>query len=378
MKIAVFEYFTGGGLSDREINPDLILEGYAMFHSVVQDLQKAGHSILTTIDQRLITRMTINPEIVASVSSNREFRKKILTLSTEAEAFLVIAPERYLSDLIRICSKSCSLSLNSEPNTIKEVANKAYFLNLLKGKGVSVPETKHFTKTCEIDEISETSEQIGYPLVVKPNVGASCEGLSIVKTKSHLKNACKIAKIADVKGEFLIQNFCHGEPASVSLLVSKRDIIPISLNSQFILLGSPKESSKYYGGVVPIDHELKSRAIKLAKHVISYFPGLKGYVGVDLILTESKPLILEINPRVTVSYLGLSRVSNVNLGQGMLDSVLGKTPNIHLNGVCHFVKSSMPHKIPSFAKPKDLEIVHNPVYSKESNQSFIIATQNLI
>ena len=378
MKIAVFEYFTGGGLSDGDLNPDLILEGYAMFHSVVQDLQKGGHSILTTIDQRLITQITINPKIVVSVSSNREFRKKILTLSTEAEAFLVIAPERYLSDLIQICSKSCSLSLNSEPNTIKEVANKACFFNVLKEQGVSIPETKCFSKTCEIDEIAGAAEQIGYPLVVKPSVGSGCEGLSIVKTKNQLNNACKIAKIVDIKGEFLIQNFFNGESVSVSLLVSENSVTPISLNSQFIMLESPKNSSKYYGGVVPFDHELKSQAIKLAKHVISYFPGLKGYIGVDLVLTKSKPIILEINPRVTVSYLGLSRVSNINLGQGMLDTFLRKTPKINLNGVCYFVKSSMPHNLPPFANPKDLELVCNPIYSKESTQSFIIATQKLI
>jgi len=36
-------------------------------------------------------------------------------------------------------------------------------------------------------------------------------------------------------------------------------------------------------------------------------PGLKGYIGVDLILTRTEAMVIEINPRLTTAYLGVRR-----------------------------------------------------------------------
>ena len=33
-------------------------------------------------------------------------------------------------------------------------------------------------------------------------------------------------------------------------------------------------------------------------------PGLRGYVGVDLVLTDSEAVVIEVNPRLTTAYLG--------------------------------------------------------------------------
>ena len=34
-------------------------------------------------------------------------------------------------------------------------------------------------------------------------------------------------------------------------------------------------------------------------------PGLKGYVGIDMVLSDDECYVIEINPRLTTSYLGL-------------------------------------------------------------------------
>jgi predicted ATP-grasp superfamily ATP-dependent carboligase len=56
---------------------------------------------------------------------------------------------------------------------------------------------------------------------------------------------------------------------------------------------------------------------------------LCGYVGVDLVLGrdgESEDTVIEINPRLTTSYVGLRAASRGNLAQAMLDAAIGRQP----------------------------------------------------
>jgi predicted ATP-grasp superfamily ATP-dependent carboligase len=46
---------------------------------------------------------------------------------------------------------------------------------------------------------------------------------------------------------------------------------------------------------------------------------LWGYAGIDLILTAGGPVILEINPRLTTSYVGLRQATGENPATLMLD-----------------------------------------------------------
>ena len=48
-------------------------------------------------------------------------------------------------------------------------------------------------------------------------------------------------------------------------------------------------------------------------------PGLLGYVGVDVVLgNDGRDWAIEINPRLTTSYVGLRALARFNLAQTML------------------------------------------------------------
>jgi predicted ATP-grasp superfamily ATP-dependent carboligase len=51
---------------------------------------------------------------------------------------------------------------------------------------------------------------------------------------------------------------------------------------------------------------------ELGRAIARALPDLWGNVGVDLICTESGPRVLEINPRLTVSYAGLRAALQLN------------------------------------------------------------------
>jgi predicted ATP-grasp superfamily ATP-dependent carboligase len=105
-----------------------------------------------------------------------------------------------------------------------------------------------------------------------------------------------------------------GIPASVSLLVAGDRCLPLSLNLQLIESGAPFQ---YRGSQVPLLHPAGNRAIELATRAVELIPGLNGYVGVDLVLGQELIQLIEINPRLTTSYIGLRQVSRANLAQAI-------------------------------------------------------------
>ena len=118
------------------------------------------------------------------------------------------------------------------------------------------------------------------------------------------------------------KNSSEVEAASVSLLSTGKKALAISLNKQNVTLASPNGASSYEGGSVPFDHWLKQEAFSVSQKIVESFPGLRGYVGVDFVLTEHKVFVVDVNPRLTTSYVGLRKVAGFNVAQALLDAVL--------------------------------------------------------
>ena len=57
------------------------------------------------------------------------------------------------------------------------------------------------------------------------------------------------------------------------------------------------------------------------------FPGLRGWVGVDFLWDEvySRVTILDVNPRLTTSYIGLRALARCNLTAAMLQTTAGES-----------------------------------------------------
>ena len=74
---------------------------------------------------------------------------------------------------------------------------------------------------------------------------------------------------------------------------------------------------QYEGGVIPLEHHQRHLAMAYARRAVSLVPGLRGYIGVDMVLTENQGYVIEINPRLTTSYVGLRQVININLAEAI-------------------------------------------------------------
>ena len=126
-------------------------------------------------------------------------------------------------------------------------------------------------------------------------------------------------------GRLMCQQVVPGRAASVAFLVGPSQTVPLLPTFQHL---SDDGRFRYLGGELPIPPALAERSVTLGRRAVGCVPGLRGYVGVDLVLGDaadgSQDYAIEINPRLTTSYVGLRALAETNLAGAMLDVCAGR------------------------------------------------------
>jgi tyramine---L-glutamate ligase len=377
LKILVYEHVSGGGYAGQDISPSALSEGFSMLRCLVEDFKVAGHQVTVLLDARLSKlEPQINADNIVPILYFHESEKILISTAQINDAIYIIAPEteQTLQSFVKLAEKTGKISLNCESHAIEKATDKTVLYEVLQKLGVS-PKTVILGVNDDLLKIKETiKKELGYPLVVKPAEGVGCSGLSLVNEEIQLAGA--IAKISaeSMSKCFIAQEFIRGEDASVSLLSTGKKAKALSLNKQSLHLAGPEASSSYEGGVVPLEHWLKQEAFKIAEKLTETFSDLKGYVGVDFVFTEHKPFVVDVNPRLTTSYIGLRKVVRFNIAEALVNAVLKRTLPARLEneGFAYFLKieTSKP-TIAAFQKTLKLASVISPPFPLSENKKSI-------
>ena len=125
--------------------------------------------------------------------------------------------------------------------------------------------------------------------------------------------AAFLQSVKDANGpldQLIVQPFVPGRPVSVAFLAGTESLVALPAAEQCL---SPDGRIAYLGGRLPLDANLQDRAHRLAELAVRAVPGLAGYFGVDLGTCASADgrddEIIEINPRLTTSYVGLRKLA---------------------------------------------------------------------
>ena len=262
-------------------------------------------------------------------------------------------------------------TLNCKSVAIAKVADKALLYANLRENKFPIPKTLLLNLSDNWMQTKQTiKQQLNYPLVFKPVDGVGCSGLSVIKEEGQIGKAIAKIKSESKFSHFIAQEFIEGQSVSVSLLATKNTALAISLNRQNITMAGPEAFSSYNGGCVPLNHPFKQEAFDLAEKVVDSFYGFQGYVGVDLVLAQEKPYVVDVNPRLTTSYVGLRKVVNFNLFKAIENAVFkGKLPDGPKNqGVTCFLKAETPKPtMEAFKNTANLDAVVSPAFPLEDN-----------
>lgn len=155
--------------------------------------------------------------------------------------------------------------------------------------------------------------------VAKPEDGAGCEGIYVFDSLPALRDW--IAR-DDRYMHYLAQLYQAGIPASFSMLCRDGKAWLLSCNRQHIALHQHtfQLTGITVNGMLPYWRRFETIARKIAQML----PDALGYIGVDVIVNPATQRIdvLEINPRITTSYIGLREALNVNPAKWILECVL--------------------------------------------------------
>jgi len=367
LQFLVYEHVSGGGFANDELSPSVLSEGYGMLRSLISDFKTAGHNVTTLLDSRL---KAFNPPIEADniflISSSNELNINLRKLSGAFDAVCIIAPEsgQTLQKLVGLVEASGGLSFNSQIGAIRKASNKMTIFEVLEKRRFIVPETLMIGLDENIQHIRSIIRDLGFPLVFKPIDGVGCCGLSIIKNESHVAAAVKKIAKESLSKHFIAQELIEGINVSASVISTGEKALSITLNKQIVTLASPYEKSSYTGGFVPFEHVLGDEALKTAQKAVESISGLRGYVGVDMVLTRSGPFVIEVNPRLTTSYIGLRKAVNFNPAQAMIDAVLRRRlpENMQRAGYAFFSKVKVPSTCQIMSETYGLKEIVSPPF----------------
>ena len=374
LKILIYEHVSGGGYAKHPLPTSVLAEGYAMLRGLIADFKAAGHETTVLLDER-ISRFNkpLDADLIIPVRYSEEPGRFITAISKIKDALYIIAPETsgILEEKVKLIEQTGKISLNCKSKAISQVTDKASLYENLEDMGFPIPKTLIIDiNGASTDVLQTIKEGLRFPLIFKPADGTSCNGLSVVRSADQIDQAVsKIRQLTSSK-RFIVQEFMDGASASVSLISNGKKAVPLSLNSQTLILSPPNAESRYEGGCVPFSHSLEQEAFILAQKVVEAFPGLHGYIGVDVVLMERQVLVVDVNPRLTTSYIGLRQLGDFNIAQLLVDAVVeGKLPKkIKACGAACFSKYEIPiPKQEIFEQAAQLRSVVSPPFPIESN-----------
>jgi tyramine---L-glutamate ligase len=328
LRIFAWEYVTAGGWRDIAASRSLIAEGRMMLRALAGDLAAIpGIEVAVARDQACDLGML--PAIVETVAPG-ELWQAYVRRAARCDAVWPIAPETdgILEAATRLAADAV---LNSRSDALGLVRSKHATARHLAAHGIAAAPTVF---------LGESPPPANHGWVLKPDDGAGAAGTYRVSTipptptlprkggggihfadadfrPAHRDRPSPLEVEGSQGGRTIVQPFLPGTPLSLSLLTQNGAAWLLSCNRQHVSCSDG--AFTYRGGIVGGAETRRDVLEPLAARIAEALPGLWGYVGVDLVDTADGPVVLEINPRLTTSYVGLRDSLGLNPAALVLD-----------------------------------------------------------
>jgi predicted ATP-grasp superfamily ATP-dependent carboligase len=276
MKVLIFEYITASG----DASESLAREGQMMLDALLSNFAKLS-----------------NVEVM--VADKNEFQQQLKTV----DAVWIIAPESdgILERFCRYVEDANKILLTSSAKAVAQTANKLTTFQILNAAKIPTVPTKVFNSANDYDQTKEW--------IIKPIDGAGAENTFLLTSQNDWSTLPSLEK------NYLIQPHYHGEKISLSCLFKNGKARLLCINLQQFKI----ENQQFVLKTIDVNYKLDDGHYqKIASQIAQAFPDLWGYVGVDLIETEDACFVLEINPRLTTSFVGIEKSLGLNVAELVL------------------------------------------------------------
>ncbi len=311
MKVFVYEHITSGALINASLPASLAHEGNEMLSAIVHDMTLlADIELIILRDSRLEPLLDIFDGFrhqCLMIDNDSTFEEYYDRSVQEADAVLIIAPETdgLLENLQQSVLNQNKQLLGCQPIATHICTDKVICHQQLISHNVLTP----LTITANEWLLNSFESPSGF--VIKPRDGAGCINTLFFANSSVLTTWLR-ANAIDFE-QTIIQPYVEGNSISLSVLVDDKTSRVLAINQQHIKLDNGQLS--FHGSCVNGIAETqfsRMQATEIVQKTHNAIPGLWGFVGIDLIVTDNQAYIVDINPRLTTSYVGLGDSLGLN------------------------------------------------------------------
>ncbi len=240
-------------------------------------------------------------------------RTRLVAAAAQADWTVIVAPESdgILLDRVRAVRATGGHVLAPADAGIATAADKQATIDALAARGLPVPAGRSLAAGEPIP--------LGFrlPAVRKARGGCGGEALEIMERLD--------APPAGIPTR--LETLAVGIPVGVSLVGGPAGALVLPPMRQRFTVG---EEPRYLGSDLLADEAAATRATALAIRATAALATAAGWLGVDLILGDRPDgrddRVLEINPRLTTSFVGLAPLFAASLVAAMIEAARGRQP----------------------------------------------------
>lgn len=308
MRIFVAEFVCGGGYADHPIDrigSALRREGAAMLQAIVADLSDVAETVVP-VDPRLAPELSQASRRV-EIRPGTPLWGQWVSAARDCDVALVVAPESdgILAKAVATLRAGGVEVIAGSGDFLRVASDKVQTARLLHEAGVAHP--RYLTPA---DQRFESALKSAQRFVVKPRDGCGTESIHRFETYQDAQQ--------NLNDQTILQEWLPGQAISIACITTDSQQTFLPAVTQQI----DWDTGQYLGGLGPLVEDQQRRATALASRAIFAMPPTaRGFVGVDLVLGDrpSEDHVIEINPRLTTSYVGLRQMIHGNLAARLLD-----------------------------------------------------------
>lgn len=282
-----------------------------MRRTLVEDLAISRRfEVVTTLDPSHSRLSQDLPARLLTIGPGEE-RGTLERLAKEMDAVLLIAPETggVLAERVGWIEGAGGRSLGCSQSAINLSGDKLALAEFLTAKGIPCIPTRRFDPARGLDA------EASWPIVLKPIDGAGSVDAIVVDSPA------KLPAWTRTREDLILQPLMPGTPLAATYIVRPGGVIQaVGVARQRIERRFGRLT--YKGGTVPISPHPADDVLRRA---LAAVPGMLGWIGVDYLWDETSGnlVLVEINPRLTTSYVGFRRLwPPGELARALVETVL--------------------------------------------------------
>jgi len=248
----------------------------------------------------------------------RDFEAIFSVCLAQADLVWLIAPE--CDDILRLLTKQCEAAqvpvIGASSEVVDLAADKLKTAAWLSNANIDSP----LSLSVSAWQAQANSMNPSDGWLAKPINGVGCEGIVFLSDKNAVNAWIKTQTPASLSGYFLQAEVQQAQAASLSMLCHHGRAYLLSANR--LVTARSNQTIALTQIIVNGFAEHWASFQTLADNIAAQLPNVQAYLGVDLMLDTRTGAItvLELNPRLSSSYVGLSTATGVNIAQCLLNA----------------------------------------------------------